>query len=324
MWRYLDQPGKVQGPVSESRLLELLTAGEVSAATLVWKAGLIHWQPLAQTELGAWCPREAVVAARSESRTPAPVAPVVPRLEDILGLARALAPLAWSAAIMQLAAAALQLVIYGGWALQAGSLPQWLEQEQRREQALRQGELGGDQLLLHAVLLFQLFFFAVLGVQFVRWQWRAARNLRQLGAKHLRFEPWLALLWFVPVVNWVFSFLILDEVARASAAPEDWRGRPMLRQLRLTWLVWLASRLLALAAMGLAARLSPAALPGWIVSLDLGVVWLLHALLLASWLSCAGAILLMLTVVQRTSEQQLRQVTQQVKRARAVDFGEPV
>lgn len=49
-WYYAIDNQRV-GPVSESSISMLLSAGTVSGTTLVWREGMANWQPLAETEL---------------------------------------------------------------------------------------------------------------------------------------------------------------------------------------------------------------------------------------------------------------------------------
>jgi S1-C subfamily serine protease len=45
-WYYMDSQGNQVGPVSQTKLLELVAAGEVLPTTYVWTAGLTEWKPL--------------------------------------------------------------------------------------------------------------------------------------------------------------------------------------------------------------------------------------------------------------------------------------
>lgn len=58
VWFY-EKNGERTGPVTDAELLERLAAGEISAATLVWREGMADWAPLSQTELaeGGGIPR---------------------------------------------------------------------------------------------------------------------------------------------------------------------------------------------------------------------------------------------------------------------------
>lgn len=327
MWRYLDNTGSAQGPLPEARLLALLKSGEISASTLVWRAGQNEWRRLGETQLGAWLSREEVLGARpllAASPETAPAVVAEPQIQDILSPARSVSLLGWIAAVMQGVAALIHLFIQGSWVISAGSLAGWMELERARQTALERGELAGEGLLLQAVMLFQIFLLLLLGVQFIRWQWRASRNLHSLGAQKMRFAPWTALFWLIPGVNLVLPFLVLDEIQRASRGPQQFQKQRMSAALRQTWMVWLFSRLAGVLAYGLVGALAAGTLPSWLMPLDLGVVWLFHGLLLIGWIGGSVAIVRVLRVVHNTTEEQLRQVTRQISQARSVDWGEPV
>jgi uncharacterized membrane protein YhaH (DUF805 family) len=48
--------GLKNGPVSESAMIELMRAGQISADTFVWSAGFDQWTPLSQTALSRHLP----------------------------------------------------------------------------------------------------------------------------------------------------------------------------------------------------------------------------------------------------------------------------
>jgi hypothetical protein len=80
-------------------------------------------------------------------------------------------------------------------------------------------------------------------VVIARWIFRAAWNLRHLGAKRLDISPGMAVGWyFVPFANLVFPFKAMKEIWLASHDPARWR-EGSVGLLTLWWTLWLGSNI---------------------------------------------------------------------------------
>lgn len=102
--------------------------------------------------------------------------------------------------------------------------------------------------LVSALVSISLFF--VIG----RWIYRAAWNLRHLGAKRLEFSPGWALGWyFVPFANLVMPYRAMKEIWLASLSPRDWQPGPA-GLLPLWWGLWLIGGVLGHISMRLTLR----------------------------------------------------------------------
>ncbi len=76
------------------------------------------------------------------------------------------------------------------------------------------------------------------------WLYRAAQNVRALGAKGLVTSPGWAIGFFaVPVMNWFRPLLAMSEIWRASHSPDGWRSRPMPPLLGYWWAGWVTTGL---------------------------------------------------------------------------------
>ena len=64
-----------QGPIDDAALDRLIATGVVRQDTLVWKAGMADWQPLAQARPQAAAPPTPVIPPPPAAITPAPAAP---------------------------------------------------------------------------------------------------------------------------------------------------------------------------------------------------------------------------------------------------------
>ena len=64
-----------QVPIDDAALDRLIATGVVRQDTLVWKAGMADWQPLAQARPQAAAPPTPVIPPPAAAITPAPAAP---------------------------------------------------------------------------------------------------------------------------------------------------------------------------------------------------------------------------------------------------------
>lgn len=84
----------------------------------------------------------------------------------------------------------------------------------------------------------------VLVVLIGRWIYRAAWNLRHLGARRLEFSPGWSVGWyFIPFANLVYPYRAMREIWQASHEPHRWQ--PLgVGLLSLWWTLWLTSNIL--------------------------------------------------------------------------------
>lgn len=76
-----------------------------------------------------------------------------------------------------------------------------------------------------------------------RWIYRAAWNLRHLGAKRLEYTPGWAVGWyFVPFANLVMPLRAMREIWLASHEPTRWRDASV-GTLTIWWTLWLATNI---------------------------------------------------------------------------------
>jgi len=99
--------------------------------------------------------------------------------------------------------------------------------------------------LVHVAGLVGLSMVLVIGVVFIVWQWRTAKNAEFLGRVDARYTPgWSIGAWFIPFANLAIPVMIMQDLWRASdpESPRDvWRqGR---RSALVGW--WWATMLVA-------------------------------------------------------------------------------
>jgi len=100
----------------------------------------------------------------------------------------------------------------------------------------------------------QLGVFLVTGVLILRWIYRARECVDALSAIGMRFSPGWSIGWyFVPFANLWKPFQAMNEIWKASSAPQAWKDQPTPGLLRWWWGLWLLASFLGQAV----SRLSP-------------------------------------------------------------------
>jgi hypothetical protein len=85
------------------------------------------------------------------------------------------------------------------------------------------------------------------------WIYRAATNIRALGAEGLEITPGWSVGWyFVPFANLVKPFQAMNEIWRASQDPHHWERLSTPLELRVWWSLWLAAGVLGNITMRMA------------------------------------------------------------------------
>lgn len=76
------------------------------------------------------------------------------------------------------------------------------------------------------------------------WIYRAARNVRALGARGLETSPgWAVGFYAIPIMNWFRPLLAMSEIWRASHWPDRWRSQTMPPLLGFWWAGWIVAGL---------------------------------------------------------------------------------
>lgn len=161
--------------------------------------------------------------------------------------------------------------------------------------------------------------YALAGLTFLGWLARAYRNVPALGGAPPRFGAGLAVgAWFIPVANWVLPYLVVADLARASATGADSSGpdRVAVRLVRAWWPAFLGTGLLL--AVGLAvgqagemSRARSAMAGGRSVDLDLvrHVVGEQVLARLPAAVACLVTAVLAVTLVDRVTSGQYARLT---------------
>ena len=93
-------------------------------------------------------------------------------------------------------------------------------------------QLANDDPIQGVVGMLQAGLDFVTGIVFLKWVYRAYRNIQGFGAEGLRFSPgWAVGYYFVPILNLVRPVQVMSEIWRVSQDPQNWLQR------RGSWLI---------------------------------------------------------------------------------------
>lgn len=136
------------------------------------------------------------------------------------------------------------------------------------------------------------------------WIYRAAQNVRALGARGLETSPgWAVGFYAIPIMNWFRPLQAMSEIWRASHWPDRWRSQATPPLLGFWWAGWLIT--------GLASNVVSAMAR---VAHDLSMVKATNEVALLAVTAELVTMWLFLTIVWRTTraQQTTRQHVQQV------------
>jgi hypothetical protein len=80
----------------------------------------------------------------------------------------------------------------------------------------------------------------VTGVTFLKWIYRAYKNVQGFGAEGLRFSPgWAVGYYFIPILSLIRPVQVMSEIWRASDDPRNWPRRPGSWVIVVWWTLFL-------------------------------------------------------------------------------------
>jgi hypothetical protein len=94
------------------------------------------------------------------------------------------------------------------------------------------GQLSPDQVAnndpIQAIVgLLQSGLGILTGITFLKWIYRAYKNIQGFGAEGLRFSPgWAVGYYFIPILSLIRPVQVMSEIWRASDDPRNWPRRP--------------------------------------------------------------------------------------------------
>jgi hypothetical protein len=206
---YLRYPDGQRTKRSEEETRRLWSGGLMPSGTLYWQEGMSEWRPVTEW-LGDRPPTaplmvQPAVEARRYKFAVDPAA----LTKFLQGLLRANVVVACLALIADLG----ELV-----RVQLGQLTPY--------------QLASNDPMQGIVGLLQAGLGLVTGIVFLRWVYRAYKNIQGFGAEGLRFSPgWAVGYFFVPFLSLIRPAQVMSEIWRVSQDPKSWMQR------RGSWLI---------------------------------------------------------------------------------------
>ncbi len=113
-----------------------------------------------------------------------------------------------------------------------------LLQQYQMGHVIPRAEALGSDLRQSAAALFQLVASFGSAICFLTWFYRAHRNLRALGNRHLYYTSFSAIWWwFIPIANWICPCLVMAEVWKGSD-PKNARSSYTIGKLSPLVMFW--------------------------------------------------------------------------------------
>jgi hypothetical protein len=202
---YLKYPDGQMTQRSEEEARRLWKGGLMPSGTIYWQEGMPEWKPVTLW-LGEYPVAEAVMPNKPETGIFS-----YQFLLDPTGLTRFLQRLLW----ISVAIACIALV---------DDVVEFVQ--------VQVGQLTPDQVAtndpIQGILgLLQSGLGIVTGITFLKWIYRAYKNIQGFGAEGLRFSPgWAVGYYFIPILSLIRPVQVMSEIWRASDDPRNWPRRP--------------------------------------------------------------------------------------------------
>jgi Domain of unknown function (DUF4328) len=201
---YLKYPDGQMTQRSEEEARRLWKGGLMPSGTIYWQEGMPEWKPV-NLWLGEYPVAETVVADQSE-----PGILSYQFLLDPTRLTRLLQRLLW----ISVAVACIALI---------DDVVEFVQ--------VQVGQMTPDQVATNDPIqgiigLLQSGLGIVTGITFLKWIYRAYKNIQGFGAEGLRFSPgWAVGYYFIPILSLIRPVQVMSEIWRASDDPKNWPRR---------------------------------------------------------------------------------------------------
>jgi hypothetical protein len=216
---YLRYPDGQMTQRSEEEARRLWRDGLMPSGTIYWQEGMPEWKPVTQ-----WLGEPPAVA---ESSAPDKAETGVYSYHFLLDPARLtlfLQRLLWVSAMV----ACIALV------------DDMVEFVQVQIGQLAPDQVANNDPIQGIVGLLQLGLGIVTGIAFLKWIYRAYKNIQGFGAEGLRFSPgWAVGYYFIPILSLIRPVQVMSEIWRASDDPRSWKGKPGSWLIASWWTLFL-------------------------------------------------------------------------------------
>jgi hypothetical protein len=201
---YLKYPDGQMTQRSEEEARRLWKGGLMPSGTIYWQEGMPEWKPV-NLWLGEYPVAETVVADKSEAEIFS-----YQFLLDPTRLTKLLQQLLW----ISVAIACIALI------------DDVVEFVQVQVGQMTPDQVAANDPIQGIIGLLQSGLGIVTGITFLKWIYRAYKNIQGFGAEGLRFSPgWAVGYYFIPILSLIRPVQVMSEIWRASDDPKNWPRR---------------------------------------------------------------------------------------------------
>jgi hypothetical protein len=216
---YLRYPDGQMTQRSEEEARRLWREGLMPSETIYWQEGMPEWKPVTQ-----WLGEFPFTPEKSAPDKPEPGPFSYRFLLDPSGLTRLLQRLLW----ISVAVACIALV---------DDVVEFAQVQIGQESP---SEVSNNDPVQGIIGLLQSGVGIVTGIAFLKWIYRAYKNIQGFGAEGLRFSPgWAVGYYFIPILSLIRPVQVMNEIWRASDDPRNWPKRPGSWMIASWWTLFL-------------------------------------------------------------------------------------
>ncbi len=202
---YLRYPDGQRTQRSEAETRRLWKEGLMPKGTIYWREGMADWRPVTE-----WLGERPVAVEDGVGEQAEPESAAYHFLRDPSRLTRFLQRLLFVCILVACVALVDDLAEY----------VQVLTGKATPDQVANDDPIQGIVWLLQSGLGL------VTGITFLKWVYRAYRNIQGFGAENLRYSPaWAVAYYFMPILFLIRPVQVMNEIWRASEDPRDWPHR---------------------------------------------------------------------------------------------------
>jgi hypothetical protein len=233
---YLRYPDGQRTHRSEAEVRRLWRDGLMPDGTIYWQDGMTEWRPVSQ-----WLGERPAPFEESEKDASENGPATYQFLRDPSRLTKFLQRLLFVSIVV--ACFALVDDLAGFFQLESG-----------RTTA---DQLATDDPVQEVLGLLQAGLGVVTGITFLRWVYRAYKNIQGFGAENLKYSPgWAVGYYFMPILGLIRPVQVMGEIWRASENPRDWRRRPGSWLIGSWWALFLVYTVITQIALQLSIQAS--------------------------------------------------------------------
>ena len=229
---YLRYPDGQMTQRSEEEARRLWKEGLMPNGTIYWQEGMSEWKPVTN-----WLGEYPVATENEVPGKPETGAFSYHFLLDPAGLTKFLQRLLW----ISVAIACIALI---------DDVVEFVQ--------VQVGQMSPDQVATNdpiqgIVGLLQSGLGIVTGITFLKWIYRAYKNIQGFGAEGLRFSPgWAVGYYFIPILCLIRPVQVMGEIWRASDDPRNWSQRPGSWVVSSWWTLFLLYYAVTQVSLGIA------------------------------------------------------------------------